>query len=278
MSDLKVSLQLFSVRNELEADMYGTLKAVKEMGYDYVQFAGFGKYNAYEVKEMLDELGLKCISAHVWPKEILENGQEFIDGLKHVGIRYIAYPYMGRDGHMGGENCEEYYETIRKTAEVLKENGIVFLYHNHEFELSFYEGKRLIDWLYESIPADLLKTEFDTCWVKFGGADPCEYLRKYNGRNPVVHLKDFVSTGFEPCYAVKTIIDENGNEVQKSTRELNNFCLKPLGLGMQDFPAIIKAAEETGAEEICVEQDEWPEHTALEAARLSREYLRSIGY
>ncbi len=278
MSDLKVSLQLFSVRNEIDADMYGTLKAVKEMGYDYVQFAGFGKYNAYEVKKMLDELGLKCISAHVWPKEILENGQEFIDGLKHVGIRYIAYPYMGRDEHKGGINWDNSVETIKKVGQILKDNGITFLYHNHEHEFELFEGKTYADWLFETIPSDLLQTEFDTCWVKFGGADPCEYLRKYSGRSPVVHLKDFVSTGFDPCYAMHTVIDENGNEVQKSTRELNNFVLKPLGRGMQDFPAIIKAAIESGAEEIVVEQDEWPECTAMEAAKISRDYLKSIGY
>lgn len=272
MSDLKVSLQLFSVRNELEADMYGTLKAVKEMGYDYVQFAGFYGHKAEEVKAMLDELGLECISAHHWPKEIYEGGQKFIDDLKTVGIRYFALPWMGYDDLKGGVNWEGSIENLKKAGQILKDNGITFLYHNHEHEFEFFEGKTYEDWLLEAIPSDLLQTEFDTCWVKYGGSDPCEYLRKYSGRSPVVHLKDFVCDKFATAPDASTATDKS------TARNENGFMLKPVGYGQQDFPAIIKAAIEAGAEEIVVEQDIWPEHTAMEAARLSREYLKSIGY
>jgi len=272
MNDIKVSLQLFSVRDEIEADMYGTLKAVKEMGYDYVQFAGFYDHPAEEIKKMLDELGLTCISTHADLKTILDEGQKFIDELKTIGIKYVAYPWMGYGDLKGGVNWETSVENIKKGGQMLKDNGMTFLYHNHEHEFELYEGKTYADWLFEAVPADLLQTEFDTCWVKYGGYDPCEYLKKYSGRSPVVHLKDFV------CDYVANA-PEASKEINKTiARKENGFMLKPVGLGQQDFPSIIKAAIEAGAEEIVVEQDEWPEHTAMEAAKISRDYLKSIGY
>ena len=64
MSNLKVGLQLYSLRGKMEQDMEGTLKAVKEMGYDYVEFAGYFGKSAEEVKAILDKYDLKCISVH----------------------------------------------------------------------------------------------------------------------------------------------------------------------------------------------------------------------
>lgn len=274
MSNLKVSIQLFSVRDEMNADMYGTLKALKEMGYDYVQWwTGYRSEHSFaEIRNILDELGLKCISAHAGNEEILNGGQEFIDGLKEMGIRYVALPWMGYDDLKGGANWEGSVEKLKKVGQILKDNGITFLYHNHEHEFELYDGKTYADWLFEAIPSDLLQTEFDTCWVAYGGYNPCEYLKKYSGRSPVVHLKDFI------CDHVANAPDASKQYSKELARNENGFMLKPVGYGQQDFPAIINAAIDAGAEEIVVEQDLWPEHTALEAARLSREYLKSLGY
>ncbi|MFR8975596.1 MAG: sugar phosphate isomerase/epimerase family protein, partial [Eubacteriales bacterium] len=144
------------------------------------------------------------------------------------------------------------------------------------FEFQKFEDKFLLDWLYESVPSDLLQTEVDTCWVKYAGYDPCEYLKKYTGRSPVVHLKDFTCKRFAggPAYA---LIDENGKEI-KTTREDNGFEFRPVGMGLQDFPAILKAAEEAGAAYAIVEQDASVDRPPMEAAKLSREYLKKIGY
>ena len=272
MSDLKVSLQLFSVRDEIEADLYGTLKAVKEMGYDYVQFSDFCNRIPEEIKAMLDELNLTCFSTHVSYAELLSADQKFIDGLNLIGVKYVALPWLGLEEHIGGEKWEQTVRQVNDIASLFKKGGITLLYHNHEHEFRLYEGKPLLDWLYKTVPSDLLQTEFDTCWVKYAGFDPCEYLKKYSGRSPVVHLKDFI------CEKYANAPDASKKEARAESRSENGFMLKPVGYGQQDFPAIIKASIEAGAEEIVVEQDFWPEHTAMEAARLSREYLKSIGY
>lgn len=276
MGNLKIGLQLYSVRDDMEKDMYGTLKQVKEMGYDYVEFAGYFGKSAEEVKAMLDELGLTAISVHQVHSLFLEEGQPAVDYLKTIGAKYAAIPWMAAEDHKGAAHYDEVIAGIKKAAELLKDNGIKMLYHNHDFEFKTFEDKFLLDWLYETIPADLLETEIDTCWVKYAGYDPCEYIKKYAGRSPIVHLKDFTCKRFGggPAYA---LIDENGNEIE-TTREDNGFMFKPVGSGLQDFPAILAAAEEAGATYAIVEQDQSPEAPALESAKKSREYLKSIGY
>lgn len=276
MGNLKIGLQLYSVRDDMAQDMYAALKKVKEIGYDYVEFAGYFDHSAEEVRSMLDEIGLTCVSVHQAYNLFLEEGQKAADYLKTIGADYAAIPWMAAEDHKGCDHYDKVIADITKVGRLLKDNGIQLLYHNHDFEFQKFEDKFLLDWLYESVPSDLLQTEVDTCWVKYAGYDPCEYLKKYTGRSPVVHLKDFTCKRFAggPAYA---LIDENGEEI-KTTREDNGFEFRPVGMGLQDFPAILKAAEEAGAAYAIVEQDASVDRPPMEAAKLSREYLKKIGY
>ena len=103
------------------------------------------------------------------------------------------------------------------------------------------------------------------------------HARRYAGRYKVVHLKDFTARelGGGPVYA---LIDKDGNEQKTPSRDERGFAFRPVGSGMQDIPAIIETAVAGGAEYFIVEQDQCYEQDSLEAARQSREYLRSIGY
>lgn len=276
MQELKVGLQLYSVREDMGKDMDATLKQVKEMGYDYVEFAGYFGKTAEEVRELLDKHGLKCVSVHQTHDIFLTNEKESIDYLNTIGAEYCAVPWMGVDKHAGTAAFEQTKKDFVQVGEALKKSGIQLLYHNHDFEFESFEDKFLLDWLYESIPSELLKTEIDTCWVKYAGQDPVDYLKKYTGRSPVVHLKDFVAKNLNSG-AVYALIDDSGKEGKKPTREENGFSFRPLGQGIQDFPSIIKAAKEAGAEYIIVEQDQSPTCAPLQAAKESREYLKSLG-
>ncbi len=276
MGNLKIGLQLYSVRDDMEADMYGTLKKVKEIGYDYVEFAGYFGHSAKEVKQMLDEIGLTAVSVHQAHSLFLEQGQSAVDYIKTLGVSYAVIPWMALEDQKGAAHYDDVVAGIKKAATLLKENGITLLYHNHDFEFGKFEDKFLLDWLYEDVGEALLQTEIDTCWVRYAGYDPCEYIKKYTGRSPIVHLKDFTCKTFAggPAYA---LIDENGKEIE-TTKEDNGFMFKPVGMGMQDFPAILKAAEEAGATYAIVEQDQSVERPALESAALSRAYLKELGY
>ena len=278
MKNFRIGLQLYSVREDMEKDMDATLKAVAEMGYDCVEFAGYFGHSAEEVKAMLDKYNLEAISVHQTYEPFLENGEEMVKYIKDIGAKYSTIPWLGLEYHIGGEKYD--YDKIKTVAPVLADNDITMLYHNHDFEFKKVDGKFIIDWIYDYIPENLLKTEIDTCWVRYAGFDPCEYIEKYAGRAPIVHLKDFVCTKkpLEPVYA---LIDNDGKELESGNsnkeREESGFMFKPLGEGCQDFRAIIESAEKSGTEYLIVEMDQSPEMPALEAVKISREYLRTLG-
>ena len=273
---MKVGIQLYSIRSEMEMDMDAALKAVKEMGYDYVEFAGFFDKSAEEVKALLDKHGLKAISVHQGADPWLEQGQAAIDYLKTVGVEYCAIPWYSAE-KLEGEAWEDTKKLFSDFGKALKDNGINLLYHNHDFEFKKFDGKYTIDKMYEEVPAELMNPEFDTCWVHYAGENPCDYIRKYNGRLNVLHLKDFVckNLGGGPVYA---LIDDNGGDAKDASKEDNGFEFRPVGYGIQDFPAILEAAEEVGIEYIIVEQDDSYDTPVLETAKKSREYLKTLGY
>ncbi|MBE7044025.1 MAG: sugar phosphate isomerase/epimerase [Ruminococcaceae bacterium] len=278
MSKFKIGIQLYTLREEMEKDVEATLKAVAEMGYDCVEFAGYFGKTAEEMKALLDRYGLEAISVHQgYDPFIGADAQAQVDYLKTLGVKFCAIPWMGVEKHAGNDVYPQTVEEITKVGKLLKDNGIQLLYHNHDFEFETFEGKYLLDWLYESVPAEYLQTELDCCWVKYAGEEPVKYIKKYADRADVLHLKDFVCKSLKggPVY---DLIDEDGKELgTETTTEDNGFEFRPVGQGLQDFPSIIKAAEEAGISYLIVEQDSWPTCPALEAAKQSREYLKTLG-
>jgi sugar phosphate isomerase/epimerase len=275
MKKFKIGLQLYSIRDEMEKSVDDALRQVKEMGYDCVEFAGYFGHTAEEIKGMLDKYGLECISVHQGPELFRDEGQKAVDFIKILGAKYAAVPWYGKELHAGTEHWEETVKLFNSNGKLLKDNGIQQLYHNHDFEFEKFDGKFLLDWIYETIPQEYMQPEVDTCWVHYAGYDPAEYLLQYSGRIEVVHLKDFeckkLANG--PAYA---LIDNEGKEIE-TDREDNGFRFRPVGFGRQNIPAIIDAAEKAGATCFIVEQDEWYDGSSVADAKASREYLKSLG-
>ncbi len=272
-----VAVQLYSVRWDAEKDLRGTLGKIKEMGYDGVEFAGLYGHEPSEVKQMVDEIGLIPISAHVALDEMLADPDKVIAGYAEIGCKYIAVPYLNEERRPGTDGFKQTIEDIEMLASVAKKYDIQMLYHNHDFEFKKVDGEYGLDILYQSIPSELLKTEIDTCWVNVAGEDPAEYIRKYSGRSPVVHLKDFVMSGKEkPKQMYELIGIESEEQDEKDAGEA--FGFRPVGYGVQNFPAILTASEEAGAEWVIVEQDRPAMgKTSMECADLSRKYLKGLG-
>lgn len=273
MKDFKIGLQLYSIREDMEKDMDEALRKVKEMGYDYVEFAGFFGKPAAEVKELLDKHGLTAISVHQGCDEYLKNGQAAIDYLKEIGIKYCAIPWYDVNKLKGSDSWDETVKNFTEYAKALKASGIQMMYHNHDFEFKKYEGKFLLDWLYETIPADLLMPQIDTCWVHYAGYNPSEYIEKYSGRMKTLHLKDFVCKKL----AGGPVYELIGNDAEAKSKDDNGFEYRPVGSGIQDLRAIIASAEKAGIDYLIVEQDEHPERSAMEDAKISHDYLKKLG-
>ena len=268
---LPIAVQLYSVRDEMEKDFCGTVKKIKDMGYEGVEFAGlFGK-SGTEVKAICDEIGITPVSAHVPYYDMLDNPEAVLKDYRDMGCKYVAVPYLTEECRPGTEGWTSTVEGIRKIAEAAEKMGIQLLYHNHDFEFIKIDGKYALDILYDTIPADLLQTEIDTCWVNVGGENPAEYIEKYSGRAPVVHLKDFHgSKGNGPLYKLIGIDDET--EAVEST-----FEFRPVGYGVQDWKKIVAAAEKAGAEWVVVEQDSPSmKKSPLECVQMSINYLKNM--
>jgi len=263
---LPIALQLCSVRDELAKDFFGTVRKVKEMGYDGVELSGLNGADPAEVKRMLDEVGLEVHSSHVPVDEMLSDGG--LARYREAGCSYVAIPWMAHGEN--NENLSENIALIGKLARMAKDEGLTLLYHNHDFEFKTVDGKAALDIIYESIPADLLQPQVDTCWVKYAGTDPAAYLRKYAGRISLVHLKDFFCTGTEGASPYELI-----GRREESTQN-GCFQFRPIGYGVQDVASILQAAEDAGAQWIIVEQDASPDRPTLEAARMSIDYLCSL--
>ena len=275
---LPVGVQLYSVRTDLEKDFYGTLKAIREMGYAGVEF--YGEYygnSVVQVKRWCTELGLIPFSNHVPFQQMIDDVDKVIEENTILGVQYIVFPYMD-EASRPGINPEQFKETVAKIGEVgakVRAAGFQLLYHNHDFEfVTLSDGTVGYDYIFSSNAPENVQNELDVCWADYAGYDPVEVLKKYAGRTPVVHLKDYYLEGTlsKAPYALIGISTDNTMKEDGGW-----FEYRPLGDGKVDIPAVIKASIDGGSQWLCVEQDEPSEGlTRLEGVAKSVKYLKGL--
>lgn len=252
MEKMGIAAQVYSVREAAEKDFAGTMKALRECGYEGVELAGLYGLSPETVRDCLAEAGLIGISAHVGLEPFQEDMEGMVKAYETIGCKYIGIPGMPMECHYGGARFQETCRFIEKLAACCEAHGIVLMYHNHDFEFGKTDkGTYFLDELFGAVDARWLQTEQDTCWVNVGGVDPVAYLEKYKGRCPVVHMKDF---------------RRNGGEVEQYA----------LGEGEQDNAAIVRKAEECGTKWLVVEQDDHPYGEPMENMAKSAAYLKGI--
>ncbi|MFW6308684.1 MAG: sugar phosphate isomerase/epimerase family protein [bacterium] len=245
--NIPVALQLYTVREETEKDFKGTLSKVAEIGYKGVEFAGYGGLSASELKKLLDDLGLKAAGSHVPYPAIDSDLDRVIQYNLEIDNKYISIPYMEFEGK---EEFIKTAEELNKAGEKCKEAGIQLCYHNHNQEFEVFDGTYGLDLLYQNSDAQNLQVEIDTFWAKYAGVDPVEYINKYSGRIPLVHLKDM------------------------EANEEKDFA--EVGEGIMDIESIAQAAEKAGAKWLIVEQDQC-KRSPLESIEISFNNLKKMG-
>ncbi len=179
-------IQLYSVRDAMANDMAGTMQKVADMGYKYVEFAGFFGHTAEEVKEMLDKTGLICSGTHSpWtdlrPSKIMETIAY------HKTIGNPDYIVPGADLSTL-EKIEEFCAVMNYAQPILAAEGIKLGYHNHSHEF------KVMPWG-STIHGELERRtnvhfEIDTFWAFNAGIDPIQTLARLKNRIHVIHLKD----------------------------------------------------------------------------------------
>jgi len=243
---MRLSVQLYTVRDQLANDLEGTLQALKDMGLDYVELAGDYGRSAAEWAQLLGRIGLKVSGNHVGVDKIKSDLDGAIADAKTVGNPNIIIPWVGDDIRTMGWG--EFGKSLIPYAAKVKDAGLTLAYHNHDFEFVMENGKVGLENFYEAAPD--IQAELDLAWVKIGGGDPVAWVQARAGKVPCVHVKDFDPTK-TPQW-------------------------RPAGQGVQDFDAILPACEAAGVDFACVELDESP-GDPLDAVRESVAYFHGKG-
>ena len=268
MEKKNIAVQLYSVRDAMKEDFYGTLKQVKSFGYDGVEFAGLYDNEPEAVKKMCQELELIPISAHVPVQQLMEDMEGTIEAYRTIGCKYVVIPSLPEELRPGHEGFQTLIDFMKVLGKALADKGMVLQYHNHDFEFMKIDGEYALDILYKEVGPELLQTQLDTCWVNVGGEEPSAYVRKYAGRTPTIHLKDFVGQKSNNMYK---LIGVDADQKQEATE---GFAFRALGRGKQNFPAIVQAGIEGGAAWFIVEQDMATEgFTPMQSIEISAKYL-----
>jgi len=248
MAPIRLALQMYTVRDHMKEDYTGTLAAVKEIGYDFVE-ALPGPDTGEEMRRLYDDAGLTIVGMHVGLNLLEADLDRWIDYAKAVGGADLVCPWLGEDRRKSKEDWLAVAAVLEGLGARCTEAGLRLAYHNHNFEFVQFDGQFALDLLYENTTPENVRCEIDTYWVKYGGADPADYIRKLAGRGPLLHIKDMADD------------------------EARSFA--EIGRGILDWPGIYKAALESGVECCVVEQDRCA-GDSFDSARISCEFATKL--
>ena len=240
---IPVGLELFSVRDELKQDLMGTVRAVAKMGYDDVEF--FSPYYewtpeyAKEVRKMLDDSGIRCMSTHNGMKSVTDGISKAIELNQIIGSKYMVLASAGRVKTL--DDWKKVAETLNVAAEKLKPLGMKTGYHNHHLEFVPVEGKRPMEVIAANTGKDvMLQLDVGTCIE--AGSDPVAWINANPGRINSLHCKDW------------------SPDAGKGYKVL-------FGDGVAPWKKIFEAAEKTGGVEFYLVEQEGSDLPPLETAK-----------
>ena len=266
-----VGIQLYAVRDVLQADPAATLRELRAIGYGEVETAGFAGLSARRFRKLLDQAGLAAPSAHLGfdPAKL----SAAFDDAHALGARYAASgslralvkPDLGTDtsppAGMTLEEAKRTAELANHIGEQARRVGLQYVYHNHAFEFADQGGGAVgYDLLLKETDPQLVKFEIDCGWMVVGGHDPRAYFARYPHRFPMIHVKDFLPAAPGP-----------------RPPDAPAYPGAELGHGIIDYRPILLAAEKAGLKHYFAEQEgPFARMSQLEAARQAYRYLRSM--
>jgi sugar phosphate isomerase/epimerase len=266
--DVRIGLQLYSVRQSLARDPWGTLAEIAQAGFRRLEAAnhnarndpgvGFG-VQASELRDRLGELGLSIVGCHINPLhlDILPRALDYQAelGNTQVGCDIEFYPFGDRDFVL--RRCE----TFNQVGDLVRERGMRFYYHNH-----FQEFQRLgDDYVYDLILANtdpsLVFLQLDTYWVYRGGQDPIEWMHRLSDRVILLHQKDFPANAPQPLNLYDGVVSPTENiDMAVFEERKNTLCFTEIGTGVLPIQDIVDAAAKlTNLDYMFLEQD----HTTM---------------
>jgi sugar phosphate isomerase/epimerase len=269
-----VGVQLYSIREDMRKDPQGTLTALAEMGYKYVEHANyigrkFYGWEAKEFKKRLDDLGIKMPSGHtVMGKLHWDDAKnDFTDLWKYtvedaavMGQELVISPSIDMGIRKDKNLLLKYMDIFNKSGELCQKSGMRFGYHNHDFEFSEkLEGELLYDIMLNNTDPTLVAQQLDIGNMINGGGVPAEVMKKFPGRFVSMHVKDEV-----PSSA--------GHEKFEST-------VLGKGSGQIDVQALVKLGDkEGGTKHFIIEQESYQGLQPLDCMKQNIAIMRGWGY
>lgn len=253
-----IGLQLYTLRDQLEKDVAGTLQQVAKIGYKDVEiYSLYGKSPA-EFGKILSDNGINASSGHYLLKDVETNWDKHIANAKTLNLKYMVNAILQPEEHKSFDDYKRLVDVFNKAGEATQKAGIQFCYHNHNFEFTKYGDTTAYDYLLKTLNPKLVKFEMDCFWVTHAGQDPVAYFKKYPGRFPLLHIKD---------------MKDKPAPTQELDAKLGLFA--PVGQGTIDWKRIFAAARQGGMQHYYVEQD-YCEQPPLESIKLSYDYLTKL--
>lgn len=189
-TDPQLSVQLWSIKDDVSADFEGTLKKLAAMGFQGVEFAGnFGTYanDAKGLKAFLDKTGLKASGAHVhFDKLTPETIDATIAFYKAIDCKYLIIPMDKRA--FTNEGAKEVAADLKKVQEKLAAHGMHTGYHNHKPEMLGEMGNTPWDVIGKNSGSDVILQQ-DVGWTEVAGKNPVDFVKAYPGRTITTHYK-----------------------------------------------------------------------------------------
>jgi len=183
---IPVGVQLYSVREQCAKDLPGTLAAVAKIGYKGVEFAGYHKRSAKELRQMLDDLRLVACGTHTPYESVLADKlAETIEFNRTIGNRFLIVPWMT------GKTKQDWLDKAKlfnELADKVRADGMFVGYHAHAHDFHKLDGETTWDVFAGNTKADVI-LQLDTSNCCEGGAEPLAELKKYPGRTKSIHIK-----------------------------------------------------------------------------------------
>ncbi|MEM7501195.1 MAG: sugar phosphate isomerase/epimerase [Pseudomonadota bacterium] len=244
----RIGIQLYTVRDRMAEDVPGTLRAIADIGYDEVEFAGYFDHTPAAVKRMIDDLGLVSPSAHVSLDDIRTSQAQLIETAHTLENKYIALGWLAPEERGTLDQYREHIDLVAAFGEKCRDAGLQFAWHNHDFEFIELEGQRPMDMILDRTDADLVQVELDLYWTAKANVSVFRYFERYPGRFPMCHVKDMAA----------------------------DTSMADVGDGTIDFAAIFAASELAGFNHYFVERDDSTE--TLKTAANSYQGLSRLAF
>jgi sugar phosphate isomerase/epimerase len=228
----------YTYRNSFKIDVGATLDTIKRLGVTNMEFSNLFGRTAAEIRQLLDDRGMKCTSFGVGYPDLMDKTSEVAQNAKTLGASFVRVAWIPHDAPFTIETAKKAVEDFNKVGKILKESGLTFCYHNHGYEFAPYEGGTYFDYIVANTNPEYVSFELDILWAFHPGADPAALLKKYGPRFKLMHVKD-LRKGIKGDFSGKTSVE---NDVA-------------VGTGQIDIPAVMKAAQKSGIQHFYIEDE-----------------------